>query len=85
MYWRLLGVCKTSIVGLSPVDNHMSSTVWVRLSVRHARMGSSLLCKYTVQQHRDGGVQHGRAIAQNTTWVTTRECDKDSDIGDDYK
>jgi hypothetical protein len=59
-------------------------TAWVRLSVRHTQMRSSLLRKYTMQ-HRDGGAQHGGTIAQSTTWVTTRECDKDSDIGDDYK
>ena len=47
-------------------------------------MESSRLRKYTMQ-HRDGDAQHGGTIAQSTTWVTTRECDKDSDIGDDYK
>jgi hypothetical protein len=32
-------------------------------------------------QHRDASAQHDGTIAQSTTWVTTRECDKDSNIG----
>ena len=78
MYWRLLGVCKTSVVGLSPVDNHTRPHC-LGPSFRETQMGSSLLRKYTVH------AQHGETIAQSTAWVTTRECDKDSDIGDDYK
>jgi hypothetical protein len=84
--WRLLAVCKTSVVGLSLVDNHMRPHC-LGPSFRETNTNGEQPFMYSkcTTQRRDGGVEHGGTIAQSTTWVTTSECDKDSDIGDDYK